>query len=241
MLIVNSCFLGDDFMKITFLGHAGFLLAGEMNILIDPFLTGNPVATVTPDELTADLIFVSHGHGDHLGDAISLAKKTGATIVSVFEIATYCSKYGVQTHPMHIGGSNRFGPVMVKLTPALHGSGLPAGDGSIQYLGNPCGFIFTLDGKTIYHSGDTGLFGDMELIGKRNPVDLAMLPIGDNFTMGMEDALEAVKLIKPNVVIPMHYNTWPVIAQNPREFKENVEKETPARVIILEPGESYEL
>lgn len=228
-------------MKVTFLGHAGFLLEGETTILVDPFISGNPVAPVKPEEINADLILVSHGHADHLGDAVSIAKNSGATIVSVFEVANYCGKFGVQTHPMHIGGSNRFGPVKVKLTPALHGSGLVDDEGNIHYLGNPCGFIFSLDGKTIYHSGDTGLFNDMELIGKRHPIDLALLPIGDNFTMGPEDALEAVKLVKPNVVIPMHYNTWPLIAQNPEEFKQDVEKETPARVVILQPGESYEL
>lgn len=228
-------------MKVTFLGHAGFLLEGETTILIDPFITGNPVATVKPEDINADLILVSHGHADHLGDAVTIAKKSGATIVSVFEVVNYCGRFGVQAHPMHIGGSNRFGPVKVKLTPALHGSGLVDDNGTIHYMGNPCGFIFSLDGKTIYHSGDTGLFTDMELIGKRHPIDLALLPIGDNFTMGPEDALEAVKLVKPNVVIPMHYNTWPLIAQNPEEFKQDVEKETPARVVILQPGESYEL
>ncbi len=228
-------------MKVTFLGHACFLLQGESTVLIDPFITGNPNASVDPGDINADLILVTHGHSDHLGDAVTIAKNTGATIVSVFEVASYCGQFGVQTHAMHIGGSNRFGPVKVKLTPALHGSGLPREDGTMQYLGNPCGFIFTLDGKTIYHAGDTGLFSDMELIGKRHPIDLALLPIGDNFTMGPEDALEAVKLVKPNVVIPMHYNTWPLIAQDPEEFKQDVESETPARIIILQPGESYEL
>ncbi|KJS10833.1 MAG: metal-dependent hydrolase [Peptococcaceae bacterium BRH_c8a] len=228
-------------MKVTFLGHACFLLEGETTILIDPFITGNPVAKIKPEAINVDLIFVTHGHADHLGDAVAIAKNCGATIVSVFEVATYCGKFGVQTHAMHIGGSNRFGPVQVKLTPALHGSGLVDEDGTIQYLGNPCGFVFNLEGKTIYHSGDTGLFSDLSLIGKRHPIDLAMLPIGDNFTMGPDDALEAVKLVKPHVVIPMHYNTWPLIAQNPAEFKQDVETDTPARVVILQPGDSYEL
>lgn len=228
-------------MKVTFLGHACFLLEGETNILIDPFITGNPVTKIKPEDINVDLIFVTHGHADHLGDAVAIAKNSGATIVSVNEAAIYCGKFGVQTHPMHIGGSNRFGPVKVKLTPALHGSGLVDEDGTILYLGNPCGFVFNLDGKTIYHSGDTGLFSDMGLIGQRHPIDLALLPIGDNFTMGPDDALEAVKLIQPNIVIPMHYNTWPLIAQNPEEFKQSVEKETPARVVILQSGGSYEL
>jgi L-ascorbate metabolism protein UlaG (beta-lactamase superfamily) len=228
-------------MKVTYLGHAGFLLEKQISILIDPFITGNPATKVNPENLSADLVLISHGHGDHLGDAVTIAQNCGATIVSVYEIASYCSKFDVQTHAMHIGGSNQFGPVKIKLTPAWHGSGLVAEDGTIHYMGNPCGFVISLDGKTIYHSGDTGLFSDMQLIGRLHPIDLALLPIGDNFTMGPEDALEAVKLIKPNIVIPMHYNTWPLIAQDPQEFKATVEKETPGRVVILQPGESYEL
>lgn len=228
-------------MKVTFLGHSCFLFEGETIILIDPFITGNPVTKIKPEDINADLIFVSHGHGDHLGDAVAIAKNCGATIVSVFELATYCSIFGVQTHGMHIGGSKHFGQVHVKLTPALHGSGLVDEEGKIQYLGNPCGFLFNQDGKTIYHAGDTGLFSDMSLISRRQAVDLALLPIGDNYTMGPDDALEAVKLIKPALVIPMHYNTTPLIAQNPAEFKQNVETETPARVAVLLPGESYAL
>lgn len=227
-------------MKVTFLGHAAFFLEGEAKVLIDPFITGNPVATVRVEDLHPDLILVSHGHGDHLGDAIEIAKRSGATIVSVFELASYCSRKGAQAHGMHIGGSHQFGPVKVKLTPAWHGSGLIT-NGPAEYLGTPCGFVFTLDGKTIYHAGDTGLFGDMAMVGRLHPIDLALLPIGDNFTMGPEDALEAVHLIKPNLVIPMHYNTWPLIEQDPQEFKQAVEAQTPARVIILAPGESYEI
>jgi len=228
-------------MQVTFLGHSCFLFEGGTSILIDPFITGNPVAKTKPEDINPDLIFVSHGHADHLGDAVAIAKNSGATIVSVFELASYCGKFGVQTHAMHIGGSKRFGQVQVKLTPALHGSGLIDEEGTIQYLGNPCGFLFSLDGKTVYHAGDTGLFSDMSLISRRHAVDLALLPIGDNYTMGPDDALEAVKLIKPSLVIPMHYNTMPLIAQNPAEFKQSVESETPARAIILKPGESYEL
>ncbi|MDQ0287532.1 L-ascorbate metabolism protein UlaG (beta-lactamase superfamily) [Desulfofundulus luciae] len=227
-------------MKVTFLGHAAFLLEGEATVLIDPFITGNPVTTVRAEDLHPDLILVSHGHGDHLGDTIEIAKRSGATVVSVFELASYCSRQGVQVHGMHIGGSHQFGPVKVKLTPAWHGSGLIT-NGPAEYLGTPCGFVFTLDGKTIYHAGDTGLFGDMAMVGRLHPIDLALLPIGDNFTMGPEDALEAVHLIKPNLVIPMHYNTWPLIEQDPQEFKRVVEAQTPARVIILAPGESYEV
>ncbi|MGB9826647.1 MAG: metal-dependent hydrolase, partial [Desulfofundulus sp.] len=147
-------------MKVTFLGHAAFLFEGEATVLIDPFITGNPVATVRREDLHPNLILVSHGHGDHLGDAVEIAKRSGATIVSVFELASYCSRHGAQAHGMHIGGSHQFGPVKVKLTPAWHGSGL-VNSGPAEYLGTPCGFVFTMDGKTIYHAGDTGLFGDM--------------------------------------------------------------------------------
>lgn len=225
-------------MKVTFLGHAGFLIEGSVNIVIDPFISGNPLAKNKAGDIKADLILVTHGHGDHLGDTVEIAKKTGATVVSVFELATYCSRNGAQAHGMHIGGSRTFDGVKIKLTPAWHGTGYGAGDAPLEYLGNPCGFLINLDGKTIYHTGDTGLFGDMELIGKRNPIDIAMIPIGDNFTMGPEDALEAVKMIKPKIVIPIHYNTWPLIEQDPGKFKSEVESATGSKVKVLAPGES---
>lgn len=226
-------------MKVTFLGHAGFLIEGSAKIVIDPFLTGNPVARSAVEDIKADLVLVSHGHGDHLGDAVPIAKQSGGTVVSVFELATYCACRGAQSHGMHIGGSHAFGDVKIKLTPAWHGTGF--GEGPMEYLGTPCGFVIGLDGKKIYHSGDTGLFGDMELIGRLHALDLALLPIGDNYTMGPEDALEAVKMLKPRVVIPMHYNTWPLIQQDPQAFKAEVEKATGSKVVILAPGESFEL
>lgn len=226
-------------MKITFLGHSCFLLEGENKILIDPFITGNPATQARAEDLKADLVLVSHGHGDHLGDAVQIAKHNDATIVSVYEIVNYCTRQGAKAHPMHIGGSHQFGPVKIKLTPAWHGSGFIT-DGPAEYMGTPCGFIITMGGKTIYHSGDTALFGDMELIGRLNPLDLAMLPIGDNFTMGPADALEAVKMLKPKTVIPMHYNTWPLIEQNPEIFKSNVERDTLAAVVVIKPGETHE-
>ncbi len=225
-------------MKITFLGHSGFLLESQKGrIAIDPLLTGNPHPTLSPEEIKADLILITHGHGDHMSDAAILAKLSGGLVVSNYEIANYHNEaLGINSHALHLGGSYNFGWVKVKMTPALHGSSMnlyPA-----VYMGNPGGFLLFLDGLTIYHAGDTGLFGDMELIGRRHPIDLALLPIGDNFTMGPEDALEAVKLLKPKRVIPMHYNTWEIIAQEPAEFKTMVEKETPAKTIILKPGES---
>ncbi len=227
-------------MKVTFLGHAGFLIEGSVKIAIDPFLTGNPIAKNKAEDIKADLILVSHGHGDHLGDTVSIAKQSGGTVVSVFELATYCARNGAQSHGMHIGGSHTFDGVKIKLTPAWHGAGFDSGDGPMEYLGNPCGFIISMDGKTIYHSGDTGLFGDMELIGRLHQIDLALLPIGDNFTMGPDDALEAVKMLKPKLVVPMHYNTWPLIEQDPQKFKSEVETAIGIKVAVIAPGENME-
>ena len=228
-------------MQVNYIGHSAFYLVGQAKILIDPFITGNPAAVQSVEEFTPDYILVSHAHGDHLGDAIQIARKTGASIVSVYEVANYCSKHGANTHPMHIGGSYWFGDIRIKLTPALHGSSLIAEDGTVQCLGNPCGFVINMNDKIVYHSGDTGLFSDMSLIGKLNKIDLALLPIGDNFTMGPEDALEAVRFLTPKTVIPMHYNTWPLIKQDAGCFKSDVEKETRSQVVILKPGESYQL
>ncbi|HID87735.1 MAG TPA: metal-dependent hydrolase [Anaerolineae bacterium] len=225
-------------VKLTYHGHASWTIeSGDTTLLIDPFLTDNPLADIGPDQAGADYILISHAHGDHLGDAVAIAKRTGATVISNFEIATYCQNQGVQAHPLHIGGGYDFPFGRVKLTIAHHGSSFP--DGS--YGGNPCGFLIKTGGKTIYDAADTGLFYDMKLIGELDPVDVALLPIGDNFTMGPDDALYAVKLIQPRVVIPMHYGTFDVIQQDPHAFARRVEAETEARCIVLEPGESYAL
>lgn len=224
-------------MKITFLGHSGFYIEGSKEkILIDPFLTDNPVAVHNPKELENEYILVSHGHRDHLGDSIEIAKHFSSKIIANYEIANYCADKGCKSHGMNIGGSHDFGNIWIKVTMALHGSSI--GICPAQYMGNPCGFIIRIDGTTIYHAGDTGIFGDMELISKYNNIDIAMLPIGDNFTMGPEEALEAVKLLKPKTVIPIHYNTWELIAQNPEDFKNAVEKETNSVVEILKPGDT---
>lgn len=225
-------------IRITFLGHSAFLLEVEgLTLAIDPYITGNPSAPADLN-IKPHYILVTHGHGDHLGDAIRLAKENDATIISVFEVANYCARQGAKAHPMHIGGAHDFGQFRVKLTQALHGSSIGGDNGPAEYLGNPCGFLITKDNYTVYHSGDTGLFGDMDLIGRRNKIDIALLPIGDNFTMGPEDALEAVKMLRPKQVIPIHYNTWPLIAQDPEAFKRNVEQQTEAKVTILQAGES---
>jgi L-ascorbate metabolism protein UlaG (beta-lactamase superfamily) len=225
-------------IKVTWYSHACILIqSGEANLLVDPFLTGNPLAPVKADQVQADYILVSHGHGDHVGDTIQIAKRTGATVISNFEIQNWLAAQGLQNlHPQHIGGGFNYPWGRVKLTIAHHGSILP--DGS--YGGNPCGFLFYVRGKKIYHACDTGLFYDMKLIGEEG-IDLAILPIGDNFTMGPDDSLRAVKLIQPRQVVPIHYDTFDVIKQDPAVWKKRVEQETSTRVVLLKPGEHLEL
>jgi L-ascorbate metabolism protein UlaG (beta-lactamase superfamily) len=226
-------------VKVTFVGHACFLLDnGAQKILIDPFITGNPVAKISEAQKKIDFILISHGHGDHLGDAIGLAKKSDAMIISNYEIATYCGEQGVQkTHPLHIGGGHDFPFGSLKLTIAHHGSTL---GNSNLYGGEPAGFIIRTGGKVIYHAGDTGLFLDMKLIGELDKIDLALLPIGGNFTMDISDAVKAVEFLSPRKAIPMHYNTFDLIACNPVKFVNRI-KPLGAEGIVLKPGESYDL
>ena len=225
-------------IKITWYSHACFLIeTDQARLLTDPFLTDNPLAAGTADEVQTDYILVSHGHGDHLGDTISIANRTGATVISNYEIQSWLVNQGVEnTHPQHIGGGFDYPWGRVKLTIAHHGSALP--DGS--YGGNPCGFLFYIEGKKIYHACDTGLFYDMKLIGEEG-IDLAILPIGDNFTMGPDDALRAVKLIEPARVVPIHYDTFDVIEQDPNAWAERVKKESAAKVTVMKPGETIEI
>jgi L-ascorbate metabolism protein UlaG (beta-lactamase superfamily) len=224
--------------KFTWYGHAAAGLETDGHkIIVDPFLNGNPAATISPEAVEADFILLSHGHGDHLGDTVAIAKRTGAEVISVNEIAVWLGNQDVKAHGQHIGGGFNYPFGYLKLTLALHGSELPDGSSG----GNPCGFLLTTqDGKKIYLAQDTGLFGDMKLIGDEG-IDLAVLPIGDNFTMGPEDALRAVKLIQPKTVIPIHYNTWELIAQDPNAWAERVQKETKTKAVVLKPGESYSL
>lgn len=209
--------------QITFYGHGTFgLKIDEFQILIDPFFNGNPSTQIKPEDLKPDFLLITHGHGDHVGDAVEIAKRTGAKVIANAEIARWMSDAGAETFPQHIGGGHDYPFGYVKLTQAVHGSALP--DGS--YGGMPAGFLITTpDKKKIYFAGDTGLFAGMSLIGEEG-VQLAILPIGDNYTMGPDDALRAVKLILPQHVIPAHYNTWPLIAQDPDEWKKRVETET---------------
>jgi L-ascorbate metabolism protein UlaG (beta-lactamase superfamily) len=223
-----------------FLGHSCFEIQdGPRSILIDPFLTGNPKAAASADSVSPTAILVTHAHNDHLGDAIAISKRTGALIVANFEIATFCEQQGAKSHGMHLGGSHTFDWGWVKLTLAFHGSTY-ADEKGLHTLGNPAGLLLRVGGKTLYHAGDTGLFGDMALIGRLNKIDLALLPIGDNFTMGPEDALEAVKMLQPAVVVPMHYDTFDLIAQDARRFAEKVRTATSVRCVVLEPGEKIE-
>jgi len=222
----------------TWYGHAALgLETAGCKLLVDPFFSGNPAASVTADNVPADYILVSHGHGDHIGDTVAIAKRTGAQVISVAEIADWLDGKGVKAHGQHLGGGYTHPFGYLKLTLALHGSGLP--DGS--YGGNPCGFLLTTrDGEKIYMAGDTGLFGDMRLIGEEG-ITLAVIPIGDNYTMGPADALRAVKLLQPKHVVPIHYDTWGLIKQDPQAWAAQVRKETDTQVHVLKPGESLKL
>jgi L-ascorbate metabolism protein UlaG (beta-lactamase superfamily) len=225
-------------VKLTYHGHSCFGIEVDgTQLLIDPFLTGNEQADISADQVEADYILISHGHGDHVGDTIEIANRTGAMTISNFEIQSWLQTQGVErTHPLHIGGGYDFPFGRVKLTIAHHGSALP--DGS--YGGQPAGFLLYLEGKKIYHACDTGLFYDMKLIGEEG-LDVAILPIGDNFTMGPDDALRAVKLLEPKVVIPIHYDTFEVIRQDPGAFADRVEAETAAKCVVLKSGDTYQL
>ncbi|MGI6449378.1 MAG: metal-dependent hydrolase [Desulfitobacteriia bacterium] len=231
-------------MKVRYHGHACFELETSTGrIIIDPFLCGNPTADVTPVDFSKlDAILISHGHSDHFGDAIELAQKTGAVIVSNFELASFAEKFGVNVHQMHIGGKYQFPFATIKLTQALHGSGIPKGDGTFHYGGLACGFLIQAEGKWLYHAGDTGLFGDMELIGRQYNLELAMLPIGDNFVMGPEDAILAAQMLRAKSVIPMHYNTFPVIKQDGQAFINELQRQVPeCRGILLQAGQVLEI
>jgi len=225
-------------MKLRYFSHSAFQLTAlnGKKILIDPFLTGNPTSPVQAKDVSADYIILTHAHGDHIGDSFEIAKRCNSIFICVNELAEYCKSKGFNAHNMHIGGGYNFEFGRVKFTIAHHGSLTPDN----HYGGEPAGVIISADGKNIYHTGDTGLFYDMKLIGEMNSIDYMLLPIGDNFTMGITDAVKAVEFVNPKTAIPMHYNTFPVIAADPNEFKKSVEaKGLKARVLNF--GEEIEL
>ncbi|WP_372996142.1 metal-dependent hydrolase [Lutispora sp.] len=220
-------------MKVRFIGHSCFLVEdGKYSLLFDPFITDNPVAAVKASEVNPTHIFVSHYHGDHKGDALDIARRTNATIFTTNEIGIEFKKSHDNVVAGHIGGKAKTDFGSVKYFQAFHGSGIEGG--------HACGFIVDVMGKKIYHAGDTGLTKDMELLKKHN-IHVALLPIGDFYTMGPEDALEAVKMIKPKYVIPMHYNTFPLLKQDPEAFAKAVADETSSKAIVLKPGQSVDL
>ncbi len=221
--------------RVQWLGHACLLFESDgTHVLVDPFLTGNPAAAARADQVPADFILISHGHGDHVGDAVAIAQRTGATVVCNYEISEWLQKQGLKkVHGQQHGGGHNYPFGRVKLTLAFHGSALPDG----TYGGNPAGFLITLkDGRKVYDAADTGLFGDMRLIGEEG-IDLALLPIGDNFTMGPDDAVRAVKLLQPHKVVPIHFNTWDLIAQDATAWAALVRQQTQAQPVVLKPGE----
>ncbi|MFS0673078.1 metal-dependent hydrolase [Ornithinibacillus sp. 179-J 7C1 HS] len=206
-------------MKVSYHGHAVVKVESDKNtILIDPFITGNGLCDLNADEVKADYILLTHGHNDHVGDTVEIAKRNDALVIAPNELADYLDTKGVKVHGMHIGGSREFDFGKVKFTQAFHGSGFSEEDGTIIYTGMPAGILLTVEGKTIYHLGDTALFTDLKMYGEMHDIDVAFIPIGDNFTMGPDDALIAADWIKAKIVVPIHYNTFPVIEQNPEDF-----------------------
>ena len=218
-------------ISITFLGHAGFLLSdGTHTVAIDPFLTGNPVATMKPDEVKCQSVVLTHGHADHLGDTVAIAKANDATVFGAFEIVEYMGEQEVKGEPGNPGGKITADFGWVAFTQAFHSSSYNG-----RYMGMPCGAVVHMGGVTVYHLGDTGLFGDMKLLGEIYQPDIALVPTGDRFTMGPELATRAVEMIKPKVAIPMHYGTWPLLLPDASGFEpKGVE------VKEMEPGETWQ-
>jgi len=217
-------------MELTWLGHSGIKIKGSKTVYIDPFLTGNPAASTTPEEIEeADVVIVTHHHDDHLGDAFPICKKTGATLVAIHEVAVEGEAEGITAEGMNVGGTVEANGVRVHMVTAIHSA----------EKGDPAGVVIELDGKTLYHAGDTALTYDMKLIGEFFHPDLCFLPIGDRYTMGVPSAAKAVEFIQAKKVIPIHYGTFPIVSADPEDFKKRVQNL--AEVIILKPGESYTL
>ena len=210
-------------MKVSYHGHSVVKVETDKHtILIDPFISGNEACDLDADSIKADVILLTHGHNDHVGDTFEIAKRNDALVVAPNELAVYLESKGLRTHPMSIGGAREFDFGKVKFTQAFHGSSYTEEDGNFIYCGMPGGILLTVEGKTIYHVGDTALFTDLKMYGEMNDIDLAFIPIGDNFTMGPEDALIAADWINAKISVPVHYNTFPVIEQNADEWAKNV-------------------
>jgi len=225
-------------VDIRFLGHSCFELTdGGTRVLMDPFLSGNPKAAAAPDELDPTHIFLTHGHPDHYGDIVDIAKRTGAQVVTIPEIAGELGEAGLENvSDPNLGGTVEFDDVWVRLVPAWHTSTTPNGTASV-----PAGMVVGLGGKVLYHLGDTALFSDLRLVGERDPVDVALMCIGGHYTMDRHDAVKAAELVGAATVIPCHYDTFPPVETDSQAFKADVESQTSSKVAILQPGESFSL
>ncbi len=222
-------------MDLRFLGHAAFTLSdGDTTILIDPFLTGNPLAAVSADEVQATTILLSHGHADHVGDTVAIAKRTGAPVIAITELAGELEEEGLEVSNPNLGGTVTTDWGWVKLVPAWHTSTTPKGT-----VNTPAGLLISFAGTIVYHLGDTALFSDLQLVGKRNPIDISIIPIGGHFTMDRHDAVDAADFVGAKTIIPCHYNTFPPIETDAGAFQTDVEKALDATVVVLDPGQAH--
>ena len=222
-------------MEVRFLGHAAFELAdGDATVLIDPFLSGNPKAAISADDAAATTILLTHGHGDHIGDTVAIAKRTGAPVVAIAEIANELEEEGVAVFDPNMGGTVKFDWGWVKLVPAWHTSTTPKGT-----INTPAGLLINFQDTIVYHLGDTCVFSDLALVGKRHPIDIALMCIGGHYTMDRVDAVDAAELVEAKTVIPCHYNTFPLIDTDVQAFKSDVESTTRSDVVVLDPGQTH--
>jgi L-ascorbate metabolism protein UlaG (beta-lactamase superfamily) len=222
-------------MEVRFLGHSAFELAdGNTTVLIDPFLSGNPKASISADDVAATTILLTHGHGDHIGDTVAIAKRTGAPAVAIVEIANELGEEGIDVRDPNMGGTVKFDWGWVKLVPAWHTSTTPKGTANV-----PAGLLINFQDTIVYHLGDTCVFSDLQLVGKRHPIDIALMCIGGHYTMDRVDAVDAAELVGAKTVIPCHYNTFPPIETDADAFKSDVESATRSNVVILDPGQSH--